>query len=90
MQSTRCYTNRDEEFSFFTRVLADFCHDCGMCRRASRGPRSVFDHFMDRYRNWCPPWAAFSRVYGDEPSEYDEYDNAPYSRSESDSYDDWD
>jgi hypothetical protein len=84
MQSTRSYTNRENEFNFFTRMLADFCHNCGMCRYTARGPCSAFGRRMGWRRNWCPGWAARSRVYGDEPIESD----TPYPPSECDCYDD--
>jgi hypothetical protein len=92
MQSTRSCTNREDDFGFFTRMLADLCHNCGTCRYTARRSGSPFSRFMGWRRNWCPAWAAHSRVYGDEPldeDDYDDYDDTRYSRTACDCYDDW-
>lgn len=86
MESTRPNVDGEDEFSSFTRMLAAFCHDCGVCRYAARRPGSVFGRFTGWCRSWCPESAAHSRVYGDQPLEYDD---DPCSPTESDWYDEW-
>ena len=47
-----------------TLALANVCHGCGICARAERKPQSAFGRLMRWHRNWCPAWAAHSKVYG--------------------------
>jgi hypothetical protein len=48
-----------------TRVLASYCHRCGICSYASRRPNSAFERLMRWHRGWCPAWKARTKVYGE-------------------------
>jgi hypothetical protein len=45
-------------------TLAKVCHGCGICARAERKPLSPFGRLMRWHREWCPAWAAHSKVHG--------------------------
>jgi len=47
-----------------TLTLANVCHGCGICTRAERRPMSAIGRLMRWHREWCPAWAAHSKVYG--------------------------
>jgi hypothetical protein len=84
METTRSYTEREDAFGPFTRMLAAVCHNCNMCGFADKKPGSTFGRLMSWQRSWCPGWAARSRVYADESIESD----TPFPPSECDYYDD--
>jgi hypothetical protein len=48
----------------WTLPLANFCHQCPVCDRAERRPRSLFGRFMRWHRMWCPAWKAHIEIYG--------------------------
>jgi len=53
-----------EKFGVTTRALAGFCHNCGVCAYANKKPESSFGRLMEWHRDWCPAWAAHTKVYG--------------------------
>lgn len=54
----------ERQFGLATRALAGLCHNCGICPYANRKPDSPFGRLMRWHRNWCPAWAAHTKVYG--------------------------
>ncbi len=56
---------KKEQFGMPTRMLADFCHHCGICTYANKAPHSAFGKLMSWHRTWCPGWAAHTKVYGE-------------------------
>jgi len=56
-----------DQFSTLTRMLAGVCHNCGICPLAARKPDSAFERLMRWHREWCPGWAAHTKVYGEKP-----------------------
>lgn len=67
MHSTEPNPENTEQFSILTRTLAGICHHCGICPFAARKPDSAFERVMRWHRDWCPAWAAHTRVYGEKP-----------------------
>lgn len=65
MQTKQSNPDNADEFSTLTRTLAGVCHHCGICPFAERRPDSAFGRLMRWHRNWCPAWAAHTRVYGE-------------------------
>lgn len=53
------------EVGTITKVLANYCHNCGVCAYADRKPNSPFGKFMRWHRTWCPAWNAHTKVYGE-------------------------
>ena len=53
------------EVGVTTKVLAEVCHNCGICPLAARKPESTFERVMRWHRTWCPAWNAHTRVYGE-------------------------
>jgi hypothetical protein len=51
-------------FGVGTKILAGVCHNCGICPYANRKPNTPFEKLMRWHRNWCPAWAAHTKVYG--------------------------
>ena len=46
-------------------ILAGICHICKVCPYAAKRPNSSFERLMRWHRNWCPAWAAHTKVYGE-------------------------
>ena len=65
MESHESNSDHADQFSTLTRMLAGGCHHCGICPFAERRPGSAFGKLMRWHRNWCPAWAAHTRVYGE-------------------------
>jgi len=57
-------SQKKEQFSFTTKILAGLCHNCGICPYARIMQNSTFEKIMRWHRTWCPAWAAHTRVYG--------------------------
>lgn len=55
------------QFRADTRLLAKFCHRCGICPYADKKPQSRFGRLMRWHRTWCPAWAAHTTVFGRKP-----------------------
>jgi hypothetical protein len=66
MEPVSTEVSNREDFGFFTRALASWCHDCRLCSYSGTNPDSGFGKLMEWHRGWCPAWAARIRVYGDE------------------------
>ena len=64
MMSTKQTPQTDERHGKGTRMLASFCHNCGICSFANRKPQSLFGRLMHWHRSWCPAWSAHTKVYG--------------------------
>ncbi len=56
----------DKTFGFFTRKMADHCHNCPVCSKAAKKPDSFFGKLMSWHQSWCPARAAHDKVYGKE------------------------
>ena len=67
MSITKNKSQKKEKFGLVTRILAGFCHKCGICAYVDRKPNSTFGKVMRWHRKWCPAWAAHTKVYGEKP-----------------------
>jgi len=65
METNESNHDTEDQFTMLTRTLAGVCHHCGICPFAERRPDSAFGRLMRWHRNWCPAWAAHTRVYGE-------------------------
>ncbi len=65
METNQSNPNGADQLSTLTQMLAGVCHHCGICPFAERKPDSAFGRLMRWHRNWCPAWAAHTRVYGE-------------------------
>jgi hypothetical protein len=65
MNTSEYDVRKQEQFGFTTRMLAEMCHNCGICARANKSPNSAFEKLMRWHRTWCPAWAAHTQVYGE-------------------------
>jgi len=48
-----------------SKSLADMCHNCNICTSANKRPNSTYGKIMRWHRQWCPAWAAHTKVYGE-------------------------
>jgi len=64
METTNTGISNRNDFATVTRALAGFCHNCRVCTYANRKPESAFGRLMEWHRDWCPAWAAHTKVYG--------------------------
>ena len=64
MESINTEISGKNDFGMVTKALADICHNCGVCVYANRRPESTFGRLMEWHRDWCPAWAAHTKVYG--------------------------
>ena len=58
--------SEQESFGFFTRAMADWCHDCRLCSASAMNRDSGFGRLMEWHKGWCPAWASRVKVYGPE------------------------
>ena len=56
---------KEKQFGIATNLLAKMCHNCGVCSSAEKKPDSSFGKIMRWHREWCPAWAANTKVYGE-------------------------
>ncbi len=64
MQTKENTSQKQGQYGATTQILASMCHNCGFCHFTDEKPKSTFGKFMLWYRNWCPGWAAHTKVYG--------------------------
>jgi len=67
MVKTKNGAQKEEQFGIITQILAGYCHNCKICPYADRRPNSAFGKLMRWHREWCPAWAAHTKVYGEKP-----------------------
>jgi hypothetical protein len=63
--SSEAKKQSNAEFGPMTRVLAGFCHRCGICTWAAKRPDTSVEKVMSWHRTWCPAWKAHTQVYGE-------------------------
>ena len=67
MVKTKNGAQKEEQFGIITQILAGYCHNCKICPYVDRRPTSAFGKLMRWHREWCPAWAAHTKVYGEKP-----------------------
>jgi hypothetical protein len=67
MQTIKIMDQSKKQNGIPTKILADICHQCGICPFADKKPNSTFGKVMRWHRTWCPAWAAHTKIYGRKP-----------------------
>lgn len=57
---------------WLTRLMAERCENCPLCRHARREPDSWFGKLMAFHGRFCPFWQARERIYGAGAAKTDE------------------
>ena len=67
MQTIKIMDQSKKQNGTTTKILAEVCHNCGICPFADKKPNSTFGKVMHWHRTWCPAWAAHTKIYGRKP-----------------------
>ena len=67
MVKTKNGAQKEEQIGIITQILAGYCHNCKIGPYADRRPNYAFGKHMRWHREWCPAWAAHTKVYREKP-----------------------
>jgi hypothetical protein len=63
METKKITSQKIDQYGTTTKLLASFCHKCGICHSTNKGTDTILEKIMYWYRKWCPGRKAHSRIF---------------------------